>query len=1320
MTMYSVPRGFPFRLLVVTVGLCGVVVAQSAVAPPCRPTPAPTLTFGTIDVSGGDAAPTKDWQPKDGGDGGEVDVRTGLNFEVPEHGCEVLVPTATEVLRAGVYWYRQVGRPETSAVEFRKLVLYVEGDVTIHCRGLFSVYRIARAPGYQGPVSLRVYAGAPVYHAEGGGVYPFAIHHRFQLVDFQGATDASGIGLPGGRFFFHTRAWPQQVAGNIRSDGGLGVEGGDGGAAGQVTVLANQALLRGTIEARGGVGSGNANQPVPGSLLRLDYAYTGEIDGGDGGAGGSVALAAAAPWGNGRSPLLKVDVSGGEGGTGRPGPVPPGPGSDARPGGKGGKGGSGGAVSVFFAEPTPTLSVDVSVTAKGGPGGAGGNGGAGAPTGGDAASGGDGGDGGAAGEVERTPVFERVEVQGGSGGPGGAGGNGGACQACGGGDGGDGGNGGMGTPPGQGGQGGKSGNPSASVPAERGLAGEPGGDGGALTGGTEVERRPPPTGPDQQHTPAFPVLAGMEVVQVIQNWHNSVPLLMGKPTFVRVYFDSSDGVTEIPVTRRLQIYRGALEDQVLLREVEPINGPVRALTDAIAGRDDWERSLNFAVPAELLREPGSLSFHVTLQEGCDATEPPCADHAQTLEVKPLPRLPLIFHALEVETPDGRVVRTPEELLDEQFASLIARIESVFPCEVIPSSGPDVRRWFRVREHPLMLQQLVNCGDRTRFAAVALHMQATQAAEVVHVAVLPRDYLPPAMPGTGGVVDGAALSSRSGREGLRLIAVADKPQRGMEWFGRLTHVHELGHALGLAHPAYGADRAQALLMPELDCETGELREVLRCRLPGPCGSAPCQGQARAFPFADPDGRGNRPLLDSYGGSGGLRELEGRIYGLDLLSPRFGAPGPWSPTVISPNTPDLMSYCEEPGIPWRWISEHHYNAVYALMSPRYLRGPALRTPLPSQLLVSGSVSPSAGTLDPLSRPVRSLAHADLQADPFRVRAWTKAGDLLATVRFAPDPAEFEGAEELTFSPTSRAFFAVPIDDHPALGRISLETAAGHELASLRISASRPTVRLDARGLALALSTPTLTTPEFKLQWSGADADGDPLTYTVEFSRDDGANWSPVATLLQEAELRLSLTDLPATERGRFRITASDGYHLGVDSSTSPIVIPNTAPRVSILAPGDAHLALVGQTLAFRAQAGDRDEPLADDRIRWTSSLDGFLGQGRALERSASGLTPGEHLVTVSATDSAGASASASIRITVALTARPALQIRPGATPGTVVVAWSPASAKLESTPHLQPPVPWRRVLAAPDSDRLAVTPAIVTLQGEAQFFRVQQDW
>ena len=91
-------------------------------------------------------------------------------------------------------------------------------------------------------------------------------------------------------------------------------------------------------------------------------------------------------------------------------------------------------------------------------------------------------------------------------------------------------------------------------------------------------------------------------------------------------------------------------------------------------------------------------------------------------------------------------------------------------------------------------------------------------------------------------------------------------------------------------------------------------------------------------------------------------------------------------------------------------------------------------------------------------------------------------------------------------------------------------------------------------------------------------------------------------------------------------------------------NDAPTVRITSPSEAyHDFPWGQSILFSGVATDReDASFPAERLVWTSSRDGRLGTGRLIVKNF--LTPGEHTITFSGTDSGGRTASSSVAIQI----------------------------------------------------------------------------
>jgi hypothetical protein len=176
---------------------------------------------------------------------------------------------------------------------------------------------------------------------------------------------------------------------------------------------------------------------------------------------------------------------------------------------------------------------------------------------------------------------------------------------------------------------------------------------------------------------------------------------------------------------------------------------------------------------------------------------------------------------------------------------------------------------------------------------------------------------------------------------------------------------------------------------------------------------------------------------------------------------------------------------------------------------------------------------------------------------------------------------------------------------------------------------------------------------ITWAASDPDGDPLSYLIQYSGDDGATWDSLMADWTAQSFEVDGRYLPASTNGRFRVIASDLFHSASDQSDGSFTVSNQPPSAAILRPAPNQLFFGSQQIVFEAVATDVEDSLVDD-LEWSSSADGVLGLGQTLIRQASDLSEGTHLITVTATDSAGATNSASVPIDVRRLPPPALSV------------------------------------------------------------------
>lgn len=161
------------------------------------------------------------------------------------------------------------------------------------------------------------------------------------------------------------------------------------------------------------------------------------------------------------------------------------------------------------------------------------------------------------------------------------------------------------------------------------------------------------------------------------------------------------------------------------------------------------------------------------------------------------------------------------------------------------------------------------------------------------------------------------------------------------------------------------------------------------------------------------------------------------------------------------------------------------------------------------------------------------------------------------------------------------------------------------------------------------------QVSVAWSGEDADGDTLSYTLQFRGEGEAEWKTLKTNILETTFTLD-GDLLADGRYYFRVVASDRVSnppadtLEAELMSAPVRIDNTPPVVAIERQGGA--------IVVRAK--DATSPLrrceiSVDARPWVvvEAEDGVTDALDESFRVQLTLSPGEHLITARVSDGAG---------------------------------------------------------------------------------------
>jgi hypothetical protein len=214
----------------------------------------------------------------------------------------------------------------------------------------------------------------------------------------------------------------------------------------------------------------------------------------------------------------------------------------------------------------------------------------------------------------------------------------------------------------------------------------------------------------------------------------------------------------------------------------------------------------------------------------------------------------------------------------------------------------------------------------------------------------------------------------------------------------------------------------------------------------------------------------------------------IYGFDI----------GTRTVYPPDYHDVMTYCDD-----LWISDFTYEGLMQYVQDWWTpqsraQGGAERT---DRLLVTGSIDP--GTHEVELQPLFVIPNADdLQPrvpGDYAIVLRSASGAELAHYPFTPDAAMADPApwtldaadgDEVTLLISE----LVPYVDGTA--GVDLEGPGGMLLTSMRVGASPPSVAVTAPNGGEFLDGNPIV-----VSWTASDPDGDPLTFNVQFSPDNG---------------------------------------------------------------------------------------------------------------------------------------------------------------------------------------------------------------------------
>ena len=256
---------------------------------------------------------------------------------------------------------------------------------------------------------------------------------------------------------------------------------------------------------------------------------------------------------------------------------------------------------------------------------------------------------------------------------------------------------------------------------------------------------------------------------------------------------------------------------------------------------------------------------------------------------------------------------------------------------------------------------------------------------------------------------------------------------------------------------------------------------------------------------------------------------------------------------------------------------------------------------------------------------------------------AGEVLRRVRL------YGGYERENDDGTVEGYFSGTVMDPPEYASFAIFRGAD-EMLVLERSANAPTVELTGVSEGQFFSL----TDTIMLDFGGQDADGDDLTYNVYvyYSSEHYAGFQMLESDWTEPVFSWPVYRLNESDTARFGVSVSDGLRSAFVVSPT-FRLPRHPPHVRILDEPEGGYRFLGERqVSLRAQIhyrGTASSEVADQiDVVWESDIDGVIdtyweafGDGfTEIWFDTDALSEGDHILTITATDSEGRSGSYSV--------------------------------------------------------------------------------
>jgi uncharacterized protein (TIGR03437 family) len=428
-------------------------------------------------------------------------------------------------------------------------------------------------------------------------------------------------------------------------------------------------------------------------------------------------------------------------------------------------------------------------------------------------------------------------------------------------------------------------------------------------------------------------------------------------------------------------------------------------------------------------------------------------------------------------------------------------------------------------------------------------------------------------------------------------------------------------------------------------------------------------------------------------------------VDPITPPLG-PVLSGPQVNGPagNAFDLMGYC----LP-RWITPFSYVQALNYLTEGMSSGapPATGTfwKVSGTILstTTGSTSTEEVAFDPLFQAALSGSSA-AGSGSYQIEVRGPSGSALFTRNFNPAIPQTETDDiQVQYIPS----FSELVPVAPGAASIVVLGPNNQQIGALVLAGTPPTVTVVSPvGGATLSGTQNIT-------WTIADPDSTAFTTRV-FYANNGGSWTQLVETPSTPGTNTFAVDFDTFPAGSAQIMlwVSDGINTGQATSSAFTVPKKNNVTAQILSPSPNEIFRSGALVSLQVNAFAVDGGVLNgSSVQWTSNLNGALGAGANL--AVTTLQPGQHQITVTATDSDGNVGSQVVPIVVAGSG-PTINL---SVAGSQAAPATCAQASIQATAGS---VPLSQVAYSLDSGKtwtglpIATTPLTFTLSGSGAFY------